>query len=167
MERLFGHAWTYVTVVGVIFILDWLTSPFVTFPILYVVPIALCARYYKVSLAYTMAVILPLGRLLMAEFMDKLHPFAYAMVNAMIRMTVLLLLVYLVDRLARQAALLRQRVDELVRICAWSRTVEYKGEWLTFEDYLKRRFNLGTTHGISPAEADKIINETNRRDGEA
>ncbi|MBA2432159.1 MAG: hypothetical protein H0V56_08595 [Chthoniobacterales bacterium] len=29
--------------------------------------------------------------------------------------------------------------------------VEYEGEWLSFENYLKRRFNISTSHGMSPA----------------
>jgi CHASE3 domain sensor protein len=53
---------------------------------------------------------------------------------------------------ARRLALLRR----LARVCAWSRTIEYQGEWLKLEDYLARRFNMQTTHGISPAEAEKM-----------
>jgi hypothetical protein len=56
-------------------------------------------------------------------------------------------------------ALLRRiaRLQELVTVCAWSRTVEYQGEWLSFEEYLLRRFNLNTSHGISPSEAEKAL----------
>lgn len=49
------------------------------------------------------------------------------------------------------------RLQGLVTVCAWSRTVEYQGEWLSFEEYLLRRFNLNTSHGISPAEAEKTL----------
>ena len=51
------------------------------------------------------------------------------------------------------------RMQSLVTVCAWSRTVEYRGEWLSFEEYLLRRFNLNTSHGISPAEAQKVFGE--------
>ena len=37
------------------------------------------------------------------------------------------------------------------------RAVEYQGEWICFAEYLKRRFNIETTHGMSPAEARKQI----------
>ena len=149
---------------GMIFLVDWITSPFVYFPILFVVPVVLCARYHKVSHAYGLAVLLPLGRMMMAEFVDKLHPFVYAAINAVIRVSVLLLLAYLVGRITRQTALLKHRFEGLVRVCAWSRTVEYEGEWLSFEAYMKRRFNLSTTHGISPDEEEKFIKESNQRD---
>lgn len=50
-----------------------------------------------------------------------------------------------------------ERTRRLVIMCAWTRTIQYEGEWLTFEDYLKRRFGLETTHGIRPDQADKIL----------
>jgi CHASE3 domain sensor protein len=49
------------------------------------------------------------------------------------------------------------RLRSLVTICAWSRTVEYEGEWLSFEEYLLRRFNVDTSHGISPKEMEKAF----------
>jgi CHASE3 domain sensor protein len=56
--------------------------------------------------------------------------------------------------------LLRLRHNEqLLRVCAWSKTVEYKGEWITFEQYLSRRFGIDSTHGISPAEERKLMSE--------
>ena len=51
-------------------------------------------------------------------------------------------------------------VQNLVTVCAWSRTVEYEGEWISFEQYLLRRFNLNTSHGIPPDEAEKVFGET-------
>ncbi|MDQ3171633.1 MAG: GAF domain-containing protein [Acidobacteriota bacterium] len=40
--------------------------------------------------------------------------------------------------------------ENLVTLCAWSKTVRHEGEWMTFERYLERRFGLMTTHGMSP-----------------
>ena len=40
--------------------------------------------------------------------------------------------------------------DDLVTMCAWTKTVKYEGEWVSFERYLERRFGLMTSHGISP-----------------
>jgi hypothetical protein len=49
------------------------------------------------------------------------------------------------------------KVKSLVTICAWSRTVEYHGEWLSFEQYMPRRFNINTSHSISPEEQEKAF----------
>jgi CHASE3 domain sensor protein len=55
------------------------------------------------------------------------------------------------------AALWRiRKMESLVTVCAWSGTIEYQGEWMSFEAYLRRRFDLQTTHGISPAEAARF-----------
>jgi GAF domain-containing protein len=42
-----------------------------------------------------------------------------------------------------------QRLEKLVRICAWTNRLELDGEWVGIETYLKRRFGLIVTHGIS------------------
>ena len=44
----------------------------------------------------------------------------------------------------------------LVTLCAWSRSVEYEGQWVSFEEYLRRKFNISTTHGISPDALSQI-----------
>lgn len=62
-----------------------------------------------------------------------------------------LAILYLLHRLTK--------LQRLVTICAWSRTVEYENEWISFEEYLHRRFNLNASHGISPAEAEKALLE--------
>lgn len=55
------------------------------------------------------------------------------------------------------------RIQGLVTVCAWSRTVEYEGAWVSFEEYLRRRFHLDTSHGISPAEAEKALRTASPR----
>ncbi|MBI2511168.1 MAG: hypothetical protein HYV96_04270 [Opitutae bacterium] len=52
-----------------------------------------------------------------------------------------------------------ERTRRLVVMCAWTRTIQYEGEWLTFEEYLKRRFGLETTHGIRPDQAATILED--------
>ena len=44
----------------------------------------------------------------------------------------------------------------LVTLCAWTRSVEYEGEWISFEEYLRRKFDLSATHGISPEALTQI-----------
>lgn len=46
--------------------------------------------------------------------------------------------------------------ENIVTLCAWSNTVKYEGEWLPFADYLKRRFGIMTSHGISPKAMEKL-----------
>ena len=44
----------------------------------------------------------------------------------------------------------------LVTLCAWTRSVEYEGEWISFEEYLRRKFDVSATHGISPDALSQI-----------
>ena len=55
----------------------------------------------------------------------------------------------------------------LVTLCAWTRSVEYEGEWISFEEYLRRKFELSATHGISPEALSQInisLDEQDRAD---
>jgi len=50
-----------------------------------------------------------------------------------------------------------QNIRNLVTVCAWSHKVEYQNEWMPFEEYLKRRFKINCSHGISPAEFARMF----------
>jgi CHASE3 domain sensor protein len=56
--------------------------------------------------------------------------------------------------------LLRLRnIETLVTICAWTKTIKYDGEWISFEEYLKRRFGIQATHGISEKEFARVMKQ--------
>jgi CHASE3 domain sensor protein len=44
----------------------------------------------------------------------------------------------------------------LVTLCAWTRSVEYEGEWISFEEYLRRKFDINSTFGMSPDALSQI-----------
>ncbi len=148
---------TYFLLGAAILLVDLLTGRFLLFPILFVIPVALSAWFCGARPAYALAFLLPLGRMLIAAFVDNPSPLPFIIANGLVRVAVLALIAYLVSRTARQTRELQQRVDSLVTICAWSRTVEYEGEWISFEEYLLRRFHINTSHGISPEEAKKVF----------
>ncbi|HVH05891.1 MAG TPA: hypothetical protein VNE71_07835, partial [Myxococcota bacterium] len=56
------------------------------------------------------------------------------------------------DVVERRYAAERQRrgeLERLVAVCAWTGRVQWKGEWVRIERFLKERFGLGVTHSIS------------------
>jgi hypothetical protein len=142
-----------------ILLLDLFSGRYLLFPILFVVPVVLAAWYCGAFLAYWLAVFLPVGRFFIAGFWEQSSPLPYLAANAAVRMAVLLVIAYFVSRTARQTRELQQQVDTLVKMCAWTRTVEYQGEWISFEEYLQRRFGIETTHGMSPAETQRQLEE--------
>ena len=51
-----------------------------------------------------------------------------------------------------------QQMQEMITICAWSKLIEFEGEWLSVEQYLTRRLHARVTHGISRVESEKMLN---------
>lgn len=41
-----------------------------------------------------------------------------------------------------------QRLEEFMKVCAWCRRIEYKGQWIPIEKFLEQGFDTPTTHGI-------------------
>lgn len=154
--RALARPWVHIGLGILILLADIQTGSFLLFPILFVIPVTLCGWYCNVRLAYALAILLPIGRSLIAAFIDHPHPLPFIVANALIRIVVLLFLAFFVVRTARQNKELQQRVNGLVTMCAWSKTIKYQGEWISFEVYLEREFGINTTHGISPAEEQKF-----------
>lgn len=46
--------------------------------------------------------------------------------------------------------------DELVTLCAWSKRIRIADEWLTFEEFLERRFDARVSHGMHPDVAESL-----------
>jgi CHASE3 domain sensor protein len=55
-----------------------------------------------------------------------------------------------------------RELEGLITVCAWTRRVKWQGRWMSFEEYLAKRFNLYCTHGICEEAAERM-----RREAEA
>ena len=150
---------TYVVAGVVVLLLDLATGPLLQFPVLFVIPVTLGAWFARARVGYALAILLPLARFVVASYfdVDMIDRLEYRLANTIVRASVLVFVAYLAARAAKQKADLESRVDDLATMCAWSRTIEYEGDWISFEDYLERRFNQKVSHGISPAEADRLF----------
>jgi CHASE3 domain sensor protein len=63
-------------------------------------------------------------------------------------------------------ALRLNRLESFTTMCAWSRTIQMDGRWVTFEEYLSQRFNVRVSHGIAPKELEKLIAQIEREEDE-
>ena len=156
VARVLSLPTTYVLMGLVILWLDYVSGPYLLFPILFVAPVALSAWFYSPRWGLALAIVLPIGRAVIAEFVDKPWPLGYTLVNTAIRILVLGFLAYFIGRSAEQSRALQAKVSGFITMCAWSRSVEFEGEWLTFEEYLRRRFGIQVSHGMSPSENAKL-----------
>jgi CHASE3 domain sensor protein len=50
-----------------------------------------------------------------------------------------------------------EKMEDMITICAWSKMIEYEGEWLSIEEYLTRRLHARISHGMSDVEAQKML----------
>lgn len=53
--------------------------------------------------------------------------------------------------------------DSLITLCAWSKKVKLDGEWVTFEEFLARRFGAQVTHGITREAMRQALQEWKNR----
>ncbi|HEY5232738.1 MAG TPA: CHASE3 domain-containing protein [Verrucomicrobiae bacterium] len=61
-----------------------------------------------------------------------------------------------------------EKLRQIVTVCAWTGQVKDDGEWIRLDEYLKRRFGLSISHGLSDEAAEKMkrdIGERNRLKG--
>ncbi|HTV75370.1 MAG TPA: CHASE3 domain-containing protein [Candidatus Baltobacteraceae bacterium] len=63
----------------------------------------------------------------------------------------LLFIIFIVVRL--------EKLQQVVTICAWTGQVKFGGEWIRLEEYLKKRFGISVSHGLSKEAAEKIARE--------
>jgi integral membrane sensor domain MASE1 len=49
------------------------------------------------------------------------------------------------------------RLEEFVTFCAWSGRVRWKDQWVSVETFLRERYNLSISHGISDEEMRRIL----------
>lgn len=50
-------------------------------------------------------------------------------------------------------------LERVAKICAWTRRVRWGEEWISFEEYLARRFHVNSTHGICEEAAQRMERE--------
>ena len=69
-----------------------------------------------------------------------------------IREMLLVLVVWVLSSIATRRLLGRvEYLEQFMKVCAWCHQVDYRGEWVPMETFLRRGFDTPTSHGICPA----------------
>jgi hypothetical protein len=55
-----------------------------------------------------------------------------------------------------------KHVEPFVVLSAYSKKVQYKGEWVTIEEYLVRELGIHVSHGITPEEKEEALAQFQR-----
>ncbi|HTQ52578.1 MAG TPA: hypothetical protein VMJ12_17860 [Candidatus Acidoferrales bacterium] len=78
------------------------------------------------------------------------HPFDFVYRRSTLEMLLFLAVWLLVSKSTRRLLLRLRQLEDFLRVCAWCRRIDFKGEWMPLEDFMEQSFDTPTTHGICP-----------------
>ena len=78
------------------------------------------------------------------------HPFDFVYRRSTLEMLLILAIWLLVNKSTRRLLKRVRQLESFLRVCAWCRRIDYKGEWMRLEDFMEQGFDTPTTHGICP-----------------
>lgn len=150
LHALLARGATHVATGLGILLLDYWTGPLLMFPILFTIPVVLSAWFCSARLAYALAVLLPVGRFLIAAFVDRPQTILVDVANGLIRIMVLCLLAFLVARTARQQKQI-QTLHGLLPICMFCKSIlDDRAGWQRLETYIAQHSEAEFSHGVCP-----------------
>lgn len=150
---------TYIVMGVAILLLDWATGEFISFPILFVIPVILAAWFCGGRIAYTLSFLLPLGRFFIATFAEDLIPVPFTIINSFIRVAVLSFIAFLGSRARAVQSLKRQvkLMEDILPVCMHCKRIRDKlNNWEEIEVYVARQTEAAVSHGICPECAKEI-----------
>lgn len=78
------------------------------------------------------------------------HPLALAYRHTIVEMLLVLSIWFFVSISTRRLMKRVRQLEEFMRVCAWCRRIDCKGEWMRLEEFMEQGFDTPTTHGICP-----------------
>jgi hypothetical protein len=155
-----NHRWILFGIGLVVSCFDYLAGPILFFPVLFVVPVTLMAWNCGLRTAFKFGIILCVIRFCIQQYVWGI-PFTFpvAIVNAFVRLFVLLIITFLVGKLSEQTQALRARVRTLEGIlptCSFCKDIrDEEGQWHQIEAYVASRSEARFSHGVCPTCAAK------------
>jgi dTDP-glucose pyrophosphorylase len=142
---------------------DYAMGPFIQFPFLFVIPVMLASWFSGRGWGFLLAFTLPLVRWYFAALWAVPWPMFDASINALIRVMVLLLLAYLIDRTASQTRALTSEIQilkGLLPICSFCKKIRSEdNRWEQLEWYITRHSEAQFSHGVCPDCAQEHYGE--------
>jgi hypothetical protein len=78
------------------------------------------------------------------------HPFAFVYRRSTLELLLFLAVWLLVSRSTYRLMKRLRQLEDFLRVCAWCRRIDFKGEWMPLEEFMEQGFDTPTTHGICP-----------------
>jgi hypothetical protein len=130
---------------------DYLTGPFIQFPILFIAPIALAAWFHGRRWGLAFAVLLPGAHMAISLVHRVPWSLLDSWINALIRVLVFGLFSHLMDQAAQRRRLAEevQVLRGLLPICSFCKRIRNAdGKWEVLEQYIADRSEAEFSHGI-------------------
>ncbi len=147
VDRAIGlPAWQWLAVAAAILVVDYLTGPFIQFPILFIVPVALATASHGAQVGFMVALLLPLVRLSFFLRWDRPAGWLLEIVDVTVDVVILLAFSLLVDRILRQHREIRL-LRGLLPMCSFCKRIrEENGSWRQLETYIAERSDARFSH---------------------
>jgi K+-sensing histidine kinase KdpD len=135
-----------------ILLIDYRLGPFIQFPLLFILPVIIASWYISKWWGLFYAILLPLVRFYFTIIWLVPWTTFESAINALIRISVLIILVYLTSRVASQTKKLEKEVkmlEGLLPICSSCKKIrDDKNVWQPIEAYIIGHSDVSFTHGI-------------------
>jgi hypothetical protein len=145
--KLVANAWVehWVIASAVILVLDYVTGPFIQFPILFIVPVAIATAAHGLIGGVGIAILLPLIRL--SFFLNwELHSsWAMEWVDTLVDMVILSGFAVTIDQIVRQQRQIKV-LEGMLPICFCKRIRDQDGEWRRLEAFISERSSASFSH---------------------
>ena len=79
------------------------------------------------------------------------HSFVFNFRESALKMLMVLAVWFLLIGSTRRILGRVRYLESFMRVCSWCRHIDYKGKWISMEDFLQQGFETRTTHGICPS----------------
>jgi K+-sensing histidine kinase KdpD len=162
--KLFPIYWVILALI--VLACDYTMGPFIQFPFLFILPVVLASWYNGLWWGLVYALSLPLARLYFSTFWITPWTPLDVGINAVIRISVLLLIAFLVDHAAVQNKALTKEVhmlQGLLPICSFCKKIRNgDNTWEQLEYYISKHSEAQFSHGMCPDCAAEIMLSTSR-----
>jgi hypothetical protein len=140
----------WVGLAAVILGADYLLGPLISITIVFVVPVALAARLSGRGWGVALGVFMPLAQAGITFLWKTPWTTADSLINAAIRMAVLVAFAVLIDRVTRQAREIRV-LEGLLPVCGFCKKIRTEDHtWQPIESYITERSYASFTHTFCP-----------------
>jgi hypothetical protein len=151
---------TWFVMSSVILLVDYMTGPFIQFPVLFVLPVLFATWHNGLWVGLLYAALLPLVRLYFNTIWKIPWTLFDGYINALIRISVLCLLAYLVHRTSQETKTAKKEVkmlEGLLPICVSCKKIrDENNSWQPLETYISARSDATFTHGVCKECAKKL-----------